>query len=136
MKTHILSRILYIFTVLIVLANTVFSVVNSLSPDINDLPEGKLLFSSISPSGTSEVNFYLVKNNLGKAIRGEKITDGKKTNIYWQTDIDTVNAVWVDEYGIVINNIPLNIKKDKFDSRRGTSIFSEGVLAENITDNE
>ncbi|MBO4694032.1 MAG: hypothetical protein J5659_06570 [Clostridia bacterium] len=136
MKSNIVSRMLYILAALIILTNTVFSIINSLRPDISDLPEGKFLTSTTSPGGTSKVNFYIVKNSLGSAIRGEKVKDGEKSNIYWQTNTDKVDTVWVDEYGIYINEIPLNIKTDKFDSRRGTAIFSDGVLAENIAENE
>ena len=136
MKHNIISRMLYILTAIILLANTVLSVVSSLSPDISELPKGQFLQSTTSPKGDYQINFYLVKNNLGVAIRGERTGGGKKTNIYWQTGIEDVKTYWVDEYGIIINDIPLNIRTDRFDSRRGTAIFSDGVLAESITENE
>ena len=136
MKSNILPRILYILAAIMIVANTVFSVINSLIPNIDDLPEGEFISSFKSPAETSEVKFYLVKNNLGTAIRGEKVNGDKSTNIYWQTDIDTVSVQWLDEYGIVINDIPLNLKNDKFDCRRGTAIFSDGVTAEKVIENE
>ena len=116
--------------------NTTFSVFQSLFPRISDLPEGKLIKSYISPEQSSQVDFYLVKNNLGVAVRGERVVGDRHINIYWQTGIDDVSVQWVDEYGIIINKIPLNLKTDRFDSRRGTAIFSDGVLAENIAQND
>lgn len=136
MKSNTVSRILYVLAAIVILANTVLSVIYSLTPDITDLPEGRFLMSSVSPAGTSRVDFYIVKNNLGSAIRGERVSGGKRSNIYWQTGIDEAQVSWIDEYGIVINDIPLNVKTDRFDSRRGTAIFSDGVLAEKITENE
>ena len=136
MKTRIFFGILYVLAFLVIIANTAFSAVKSLSPDINDLPKGELLFSSLSPSGTSRVDFYLVKNSIGSAIRGERVDGNTHTNIYWETGVDTVNAFWIDEYGIVINEMPLNVVSHKFDSRRGTAIFSEGSTAEQIIGNE
>ena len=136
MKRNIVSRTLFILTAVIILSNTVISVVSSLMPDISNLPKGKFLQSTTSPEGDYKINFYVVKNNLGAAVRGERVGGGKNINIYWQTGIEDVKTYWIDEYGIVINDIPLNIKTDRFDSRRGTAIFSDGVLAENITENE
>lgn len=124
MKKNIPFQVLYILTFLIIIVNTVTAAVQSLYPDISDLPEGNFIKSSVSPGGNSRVDFYLVENNLGIAVRGERVSGSKRTNIYWQTDIDDVEVQWIDEYGIVINEIPINIKTDKFDSRRGTAIFS------------
>ncbi len=136
MKTRIFFRILYVFAFLVITANTAFSAVKSLSPDIADLPEGELLFSSVSPAGTSQVNFYVVKNSIGSAIRGEKVDGNSRFNIYWQTGTDTADTVWVDEYRIVINGMTINVLTDKFDCRRGTAIFSQGSTAEQIINNE
>lgn len=124
MKKNIVFQVLYILTFLIIIVNTVTAAVQSLYPDISDLPEGTFIKSSVSPDGNSRVDFYLVENNLGVAVRGERVSGSKRTNIYWQTDIYDVEVQWIDEYGIVINEIPINIKTDKFDSRRGTAIFS------------
>ena len=136
MKKNVLFITVYILAFLVITANTVTAAVQSLFPDISDLPKGDIIESTVSPNGTSRVDFYVVKNNLGTAIRGECVRGSKRANIYWQTGIDSVDVEWLDEQGIIINNIPLNIKTDKFDSRRGTAIFSEGVLAERITEND
>lgn len=136
MKKNTLFYILYIFAFAVIAVNTSFSVVKSLTPDINNLPEGEFLTSSAYQKGNTKVDFYIVKNSFGTAIRGETVLDGIHKNIYWQTDIENVNVSWLDEYSIIINEIPLNILTDKFDSRRGTAIFSDGVLAEKITEND
>lgn len=135
MKNNILIKVLYILAFLIITANTAISAVKSLTPDINDLPSGELLFSSVSPSGKLKVDFYIVKNNMGSAIRGELIDGDHRTNIYWQTGIDTADVIWQNDYSIIINELPINVLTDKFDSRRGTAIFSEGSTAEQITNN-
>lgn len=136
MKNNILFRILYVLAFVVMIINTAFAVFQSLFPRISDLPEGKLIKSYVSPEQGSQVDFYLVKNNLGAAVRGERVVGNRHINIYWQTGIDDVSVQWVDEYGIIINKIPLNLKTDRFDSRRGTAIFSDGVLAENIAQND
>lgn len=136
MKNNILFRILYVLAFVVMIINTAFAVFQSLFPRISDLPEGKLIKSYVSPEQSSQVDFYLVKNNLGAAVRGERVVGNRHINIYWQTGIDDVSVQWVDEYGIIINKIPLNLKTDRFDSRRGTAIFSDGVLAENIAQND
>ena len=136
MKKNVFLSLLYILGFLIISLNNVISAVKALSPDINDLPEGKFFISSFSPEESSRVDFYIVKNSMGTAVRGEKVEGDSHTNIYWQTGIDSVNVKWLDEYGVVINEIPLNLNTDKFDSRRGTAIFSDGVLAEKITEND
>ena len=134
MKNKFLARTLYILTFLIMFANTAFAVTRALSPDIDDLPEGKLIRSSVSPQGNYQVNFYLVSNNLGSAVRGERIVGEKRVNIFWQTGVDDVTVKWVNEGGILVNQIPLNLKTDRYDSRRGTSIFSDGVLDESLNE--
>lgn len=136
MKKNILFRTLYVLAFLVMIINTAFAVSQSLFPHISDLPEGKLIKSYLSPEQSSQVDFYLVKNNLGTAVRGEQVVGERHINIYWQTGIEDVSVQWVDEYGIIINKIPLNLKTDRFDSRRGTAIFSDGVLAENIAQND
>lgn len=134
MKNRVLARALYILAFLIMFVNTAFAVSHSLFPDIADLPEGKLIKSCVSPQGSYQVNFYLVSNNLGSAVRGERIVGDKHVNIFWQTGVKNVTVQWVNEGGILVNQIPLNLKTDKYDSRRGTSIFSDGVLAENLNE--
>ena len=136
MKNNILFRILFVLAFAVIAANTVTATIQSLFPSISNLPQGEFMQSSISPEGNSRVDFYIIKNSMGVAIRGERVRGDEHDNIYWQTNIDSVNVEWLDEKGIIINSIPLNIETDKFDSRKGTSIFSDGVLAYKITNND
>ena len=129
----IVFKALYVLAFVLLITNTVFAALQSLNPDINDLPDGRLIESFNSPSGASRIDIYLVSNSIGTAIRGEYVSDKGNKNIYWQTGISGAEVEWLSEKSIIINRVPLNVKTDKFDSRRGTAIFSEGVLAENIS---
>ena len=136
MKKGIFFKVVYALAFLLIFANTVISAVQSLNPDIDDLPVCRLIDSCDSPNGSSRIDVYLVSNSLGNAVRCDYVTGETHTNIYWQTNSDKAEVKWLSERSITINNVPLNVKTDKFDSRRGTAIFSEGVLAENINDND
>lgn len=136
MKRNVLTVSLFILTFAVIIFNTVFAAVKSLNPDITDLPEGKFMKSSTSPQDKAQIDFYLVENNMGYAVRGELVENCARKNIFWQTGVKTADIRWLSEKSVIINNIPLNIKTDKFDSRRGTAIFSEGVTAEKIAENE
>ena len=136
MKKNILTVSLYALTFAVIIFNTVFSAVKSLTPDISDLPEGDLIEISASPNEDSQIYFYLIKNKIGCAVRGELVKGDERKNIFWQPGVDSVSVRWLSEVGVIINDIPLNIETDKFDSRRGTAIFSEGVTAEKIAEND
>lgn len=136
MKKNFLTVSLFALTFAVMIFNTVFAAVKSLTPDISDLPEGTLLKTSSSPNEKSQINFYLVENSMGCAVRGELKNDSLRKNIFWQTGVKEASIKWLSEKSVIINDIPLNIESDKFDSRRGTAIFSEGVTAEKIAENE
>ncbi|MBQ6718606.1 MAG: hypothetical protein IJN22_06905 [Clostridia bacterium] len=127
-------KILYVVTALIIAVDIGFAVKGSLFTDIADLPTGTLRTASVSPSGEKTMNIYVVENNLGVAVRGEIEQNNTKHNIFWQTGIDEVEAVWLNEDTVVINEIPLN-SDDTFgyDCRRGYSLFDEGSLEQNFT---
>lgn len=127
-------KILYFITVLVMIVEVGFSVKNSLFTDIADLPKGRFLQSFPYESGEKRMNVYLVKNNLGEAIRGEIENNGKAYNIFWQTGINEVEVVWLNADTVVINEIPLNVNDTfGYDCRRGYSIFDEGALEQNFT---
>lgn len=127
-------KILYIFTAIVIIVELGFAIKGSLFSDISELPVGTLKRTISSPSGEKVMNIYLVKNNLGTAVRGEISENGKNHNIFWQTDIEDVQAVWLDNERLSINEIVLE-SDDTFgyDSRRGYSIFDEGSLEQNFT---
>ena len=127
-------KILYVVTALIIAVDIGFAVKGSLFTDIADLPTGTLRTASVSPSGEKTMNIYVVENNLGVAVRGEIEQNNTKYNIFWQTGIDEVEAVWLNEDTVVINEIPLNADDTfGYDCRRGYSLFDEGSLVQNFT---
>lgn len=127
-------KILYTVTALIILVEMGLCVKESLFTDIAKLPLGTKVNSYSSPSGEKTMNVYLVKNNLGSAVRCEIENADETYNIFWQTGIDSVEVVWLNNDEIAINEIPLNAN-DKFgyDCRRGYSLFDEGSLEQNFT---
>ncbi len=133
MKRNWFFKTVYILAAITVVVNTYFSIKNSLFANINDLPEGKLKYSSQSPSGDKTFNVYLVDNILGTGLRGEIESGGKKKNIFWQTDIEAVETVWENDEILLLNNIPVSAKGDKvYDCRRGTSLFTDGAVAQDL----
>ena len=126
-------KIIYILTAIIVVIELWFSVKGSLFTDIAELPVGTQINSYSSPSGEKNMNVFLVKNNLGCAVRCEIETQDTKYNIFWQTGIESVDVVWLNNDEVAINKIPLNAN-DKFgyDCRRGYSLFDEGSLEQNF----
>lgn len=126
-------KILYTVTALIIVFDIVCAVKGSLFTDIADLPPGTLQSSCVSPSGQKKMNIYIVKNNIGVAVRGEIEQNDEKHNIFWQTGIESVDAMWLDEETVVINEIPLNANDTfGYDCRRGYSLFDEGSLEQNF----
>lgn len=128
-------KIVYIITAIVVVVELAFAVKGSIFTDISELPKGTLQRSYHSPTGEKVMNIYLVENNLGVAIRGEIVTKEGAHNIFWQTGIDNVEAEWIADNTVMINNIPLDAD-DKFgyDCRRGYSLFDDGALEQNFTD--
>lgn len=127
-------KFLYVITALVVIVELAFTVKCSLFSDISQLPDGTLASTSTSPSGEKVMNIYVVKNNLGVAVRGEIENSEGSHNIFWQTGIDHVEALWLNDDTVVINEIPLNADDTfGYDCRRGYSIFDEGSLEQNFT---
>ena len=127
-------KIFYFITALVMLVEIGFSVKNSLFTDIADVPKGTFVESYPCATGEKKMNIYLVKNNLGVAIRGEIEGKDKKYNIFWQTGIDTVEVLWLNDDTDQINQIPLDVNDTfGYDCRRGYSIFDEGSLEQNFT---
>lgn len=129
-------KILYLVTAICIIAELCFAVTGSLFTDISKLPTGTLVSesSSVSPSGEKSLNIYVVKNNLGVAIRGEIASSSGVHNIFWQTGIDSVEAKWLNDDTVLINEIPLNADDTfGYDCRRGYSLFDEGSLEQNFT---
>ena len=130
-------KLLYVITVLVMFVEIGFAIKGSLFTDISDLPTGKLVQQLPSPDGNRNMNVYVVKNNIGDAVRIEIAQGQEAYNIFWQTGIDTVEVEWTNNDTILINDIPRDAN-DRFgyDSRRGYSLFDEGSLEDNFTNFE
>lgn len=135
MKKFLLTLV-YVLALVTVLFNTAFSLKNYLFADIDELPQGKLVSSSVSPSGERTFNLYRVSNVLGDAVRGELVVnDGKAKNIFWQTNIKNVTVDWENDVVLMIDGVPVSADGETvYDSRRGTSLFTDGALADNFVD--
>ncbi|MBE6809542.1 MAG: hypothetical protein E7521_00605 [Ruminococcaceae bacterium] len=127
-------KLLYVITALVVIVELIFAVKGGLFTNIAELPTGSLKSSNVSPSGEKTLNIYVVKNNLGVAVRGEILNGDDSHNIFWQTGIDEVEALWLNDNTVLINEIPLNADDTfGYDCRRGYSLFDEGSLEQNFT---
>lgn len=127
MKKKLLSFV-YILCALVVIINTFFTVRDSLYFTMDDLPEGKEIYSVASPSGNKILTVYSIENSIGTAVRAS-VKRGKNTrNLYWQTGLCEVDSGWLDENTVIINDVEINVKKGSYDCRRGYSILSEGAL--------
>lgn len=82
------------------------------------LPEGEKILSKKSPNNKYTLNIYLIDGGSmsTNALRGEIVKENKKYNIYWCYDdceFD-VKAEWLDDVNVEINDLRLNINKDKY----------------------
>lgn len=128
--------IMYFLAITITLINTFYTVKGSVFSDINDLPNGELLYSAKSPDRSCRINIYRIKNNIGVAVRGELQVNNKTKNVFWQTDIDDVETVWENKRVVNINGVSIDvIGGGYYDCRRGVSLFQEGAI-EGVSENE
>lgn len=91
--------------------------------DLNRLPTGDLLTSSMSPKGTYTVRAYVSDGGATTdfAVRGEvgiNGTDQKPKTIYWNYHESKAKITWIDDQTVVINGHQLNVLRDTFDFRR------------------
>ena len=137
MKKNIFFIILYVSAFIMVIANMVLTVKETVAPNIDQLPKGTLIVSVENSEKDMVLNIYSVENSLGKAIRGEVIKNGKAENIYWQTGIEKVKCGWHNEKVVRINSVFLDVVRgDKFDCRKDVSIFQTSGLAAEEAANE
>lgn len=126
-------NLLYVITAVVVIFNVFMSIKTSIFFDIDDLPKGKEIYSVKSPNGDKSFNIYLISNSLGTAVRGSVEDKKGSKNVFWQTNIESVDASWVDNNIVMINDMSLDVSKGGFyDCRRGISLFQEGAVDENI----
>lgn len=129
MKKNILFLVFYCLAFLVVIANSVYLVLNSAYVDISDVPKGEFVRSYTSPNGDRELKFYFVKTEIGNGVRVSQTRYNKTENIFWQTNVNDINLYWQSNDSVVINGIILNLSKgDTFDSRYMRSIFNDGLM--------
>ena len=121
------------------LFNAIGMAVDAFGYDMDDLPQGKFLYSVMSPDGKNTFSLYLVEiEDVNTAIRGEiaSINDEdkiEKENIYWQVGEKTAIAGWKDENTITVNDQELKLDGEPYDSR--TQIILPEHSAKNRTIN-
>ena len=114
---------LFLFLGLIILANIIFFARDSFTPNMEDLPEGKLLFSTISPDAaqTYTINVYQIKDETGvkDAVRAELLNNADNTtkNIYWQVGKTNAHVSWESDYTVVINDVTIDVRNQVYDWR-------------------
>lgn len=84
------------------------------------LPDGEKVLSKKSPNGQYVLNIYLIDGGSlsADALRGEVVKNNKKYNIYWcyrDCEFD-VRVKWLDNTNVEINDLKLDINKDKYSS--------------------
>ena len=122
MKNKVINTIVIILTLCITLFNFTGNIIHSLNYDINRLPVGEFMFSTMSKDTTKTVKIYKVTvPQLGTGIRGELIykKDGQEveTNIYWQTNEDNATVSWIDNTTVQINDIIIDVQGSPYDCR-------------------
>lgn len=89
-----------------------------ISNDMTSLPIGIKIQSIDSPNGAYTMNIYLVEGGSISAdairVEIETLETGKRRNIYYSYPENSVAAKWEDNNNIKINDIQLNIHRDKY----------------------
>lgn len=139
MKFKYAEPISVFLIIFVMLFNAIGMVVDAFGYDMDDLPQGKFLYSVMSPDGKNTFSLYLVEiEDVNTAIRGEiaSINDEdkiEKENIYWQVGEKTAIAGWKDENTITVNDQELKLDGEPYDSR--TQIILPEHSAKNRTIN-
>ena len=123
MKIKYAEPIFVFLLIIVMLFNVIFLAVDAFGYDMEKLPEGKFLYSVMSPDGKNTFSLYLVKiEDVNTAVRGEvaSVSDDEKIekrNVYWQVGIKTAIAGWKDENTITVNDKEIKLSGEPYDSR-------------------
>ena len=116
----------------VILFNIAFFFVDAFFYNINSVPKGEFLSSSVSPNHKYKVEIYVIDagGNLGKAVRGQvqNLSTGSTRNLYWEAGVDTATVSWGSKNSVIINNRPINVENGHFDWR-------DEISARKIIDN-
>lgn len=89
--------------------------------NLENLPQGELIDSSVSPNGIYTVNAYLCSGNATTdfSVRCEVVNSktSKCRNIYWEYHKKEVSLDWESNEIIIIDGIRLNVLTDEYDWR-------------------
>lgn len=89
---------------------------------MESLPKGEFLVEESSPDGKFTLKAYVTNGGAttSYAVRGELVfneKNGKTKNIYWNYREEDAEISWVDNDTVIINNLTLNVPKEKYDFR-------------------
>ncbi len=131
MKTSLKYMIYYIFIFVVLIANIFFYVKDRFFYNMEELPEGQFLYSSMSPDNTRSAEVYRVDTPRGSAIRVElrsfNFSDkenvvSEEKNIYWAVDKSVVTVGWEDNNIVTVDTKTLDVSKgETYDSRKITT---------------
>lgn len=89
--------------------------------NLENLPKGELIDSSVSPKGIYTVNAYLCSGNATTdfSVRCEVVNSetNECRNIYWNYHQEDVSLDWESDEIIKISGIKLNVLTDEYDWR-------------------
>lgn len=123
MKIKRITACLLTALILVFAFNIGWIIKDSFFDDIDVLPKGEFLYSSLSPDGEITVSLYKVNTPNSTAIRGAVVSlleDGTKSerNIFWQLGTDNVIVGWTDNNTVSINEKLIDISTSQvYDSR-------------------
>ncbi|MBR3961326.1 MAG: hypothetical protein IKK13_03835 [Clostridia bacterium] len=114
MKSKKLVIGLIALSIAVSLVNIAFTVKDSYFDNIEYLPEGEFLYSSLSPDGETTVSIYKVSGMKRSAIRGAVVSvneqgEREERNIFWQVGTDNALSGWVDNTTISINDKEVDV---------------------------
>ena len=114
MKSKKLVIGLIALSIAVSLVNIAFTVKDSYFDNIEYLPEGEFLYSSLSPDGETTVSIYKVSGMKRSAIRGAVVSvneqgEREERNIFWQVGTDNALSGWVDSTTISINDKEVDV---------------------------
>lgn len=128
MRIKKITACLLCLAIFVSLFNIAFVIKDTFFDNIESLPQGDFLYSSLSPDGENTVSLYKVKMPGGFAIRGAAVRldeNGKKIerNIFWQLGADSAIVGWVSNNSVVINDKVINVDTEMvYDSRKATKL--------------
>lgn len=129
MKKKVLLSSLIVLAITVTFFNLGYIIKNSFYDNIEVLPEGEFLYSSMSPDGESTVSVYRVENEKMVAIRGAlvKVSESgnvNETNIFWQVGADSAIVGWHNNTTVSINDQLIDITSENYyDSRNDYSKY-------------